>query len=149
MKLIHETMSELSLFLFGEVRTREYIYFSYLIKEKSCFYCQLYRRVEIKKKNLGSQKASFFYFPYFILSYIQALNSLFFSRSGVNYICEDHNIFLQLGYGYGIVQKWKFHRGRLSEAHLSLNFSCREGKIQVRYKNNWELNVSPQSALKG
>jgi len=57
MKLIHETMSELSLFLFGEVRTREYIYFSYLIKEKSCFYCQLYRRVEIKKKKSWLSKS--------------------------------------------------------------------------------------------
>lgn len=42
-------MSGLSLLLFGEVNTREYIYFSYLIKEKSCFYCQPYGRVEIIK----------------------------------------------------------------------------------------------------
>lgn len=56
MKLIHETMSELSLLFFGEVKTREYIYFSYLIKEKSYFYCQLYGRVEIKKKKILALK---------------------------------------------------------------------------------------------
>lgn len=74
---LNET-SKLSLLLFEEVSTGEYIYFSYLMKEKSCFYCQLYGRVEIIiKKYPGCQKPPFFYSPYLTAGYSQALYSLF------------------------------------------------------------------------
>lgn len=69
MKRIHETMSELSVLVFWEVRTRDYIHFSYLIKEKSCLYYELYGRIK-KTYTFCSQKAQFSYSPCLILSYI-------------------------------------------------------------------------------
>lgn len=100
MKVILEKSKSL-LLLFREVRTREYIYFSYLIKEISCFYSQLYERVEIKNKKSWISKSTIFLFC-LILSYSETLNNLLFSGSGANYIWEAHSIFLELGFEYGI-----------------------------------------------
>lgn len=138
MKLIHETMRELSLLLFEEVRTREYIYFSYLIKEKSCFYCQLYGRVETKKKSWLSKST--------ILLFSLLNTKLYssFEQSPLRWIRTE----LYLGspqYFPGFrLSKWKFYSRRLSEAQLSLKFLYDKGKHQQDSRSMWKFNVSAQ-----